>query len=85
MSHTFNVIQGSDNYEATGSDYIEIDSSEIASLCAFEVDCRECNGTGRTDKKKCDECEDGVVLTPLGEQLLDFLKRRLKLQVGGLR
>jgi hypothetical protein len=51
----------------------------------LEVECPECRGTGlnytdghRQWWRKCGNCENGFILTPLGEKCLELVKRRFK-------
>jgi len=54
----------------------------------LEVPCERCGGTGRVMEegsrhfsKKCHECLNGLVLTPLGKRVVECVRRRLRVDV----
>ena len=54
----------------------------------LEVPCDRCGGTGRVPDerykradKACGACLYGLVLTPFGEEVMECVKRRLKIDM----
>lgn len=75
-------------FQVKNGQYIDIPESQVLELIISslykEINCTICDGTGKDGKYKCYSCYNGKiqVVSEFGEQMLDFIKKEIKLKVS---